>query len=189
MNKETNDFLWENLNEAHESFLHIIKELKENNIDVDFKELEIKELNCYEDIKKVLNQMGYYVSEANSLIEENGDIRDYEIKLYIKYASLFVVSFAFLKLFHIIFNTRDMDDMAKYAVGMFLGGTYVGLLNKDIHDNRSDTKEKRELINKLKTMKEDYKKVHDSAVYKINGIFSLNSALWDKLEKEKVKRK
>ncbi len=189
MNKETNDFLLENLDEAHESFIHILKEMKENNIDVDYHELETKERENYQSIVNEINQMGYYVSEATTLREENSDLFDYEYTLYIKYAILFGVSLAFIKLFHVIFDTSRLDDIVKYGVGMLFGGTYIGLLNKDIHDNRSCTKEKRDLINKLKTFKENYKISHDKAVCNIDGIFSLNGFLWDKIEEEKVKKK
>ena len=75
--------------------------------------------------------------------------------------------------------------MVKYAVGMFLGGTYMALLNKDINDNRSDTKEKRDIINKLKTMKEEYKKLHNQVVREIDNIFAINSVLWTKLDESK----
>ena len=188
MNRETNDHLWECLTEAHETFAHILRELKDNNVDVNYQELETTELECYKDIVNEINQMEYCLSEATTLKEDNIEIFNYEYSSYVKYITLYGVSFAFLKLFHIIFNTADLTDMAKYAIGMFLGSTYVGLLSKDIHDNRNDTKEKRDLINKLKTMKEDYKKSHDKVEAAINGIFDLNGTLWDKLDKEMVKR-
>ena len=72
---------------------------------------------------------------------------------------------------------------------MFLGSTYVGLLSKDIYDNRNDTKDKRELLNRLKTMREEYKENHNRVVCEIDGIFALNDILWAKLDLERNKSK
>ena len=112
-----------------------------------------------------------------------------ETSIYIKYISLYIATILFLRLYHEIFDTSELNDMIKYMVGLFLGSTYIGLLNKDIHDSRSDTKEKRDAINELKTMKEEYQKMHDEAVREIDYIFAVNSNLWDELDKEMVKTK
>ena len=189
MNKETNDFLLENLDEAHQSFTSLIKEMKENNIDEDYYELEKEERDSYNVASNAIKQMTYYVNEANTIREENDELYQNERLLFIKYSTLYGVSLAFIKLFHIIFNTDNMSDMTKYSIGMILGSVYVALLCKDISDNRSDTKEKRDALNKIKTMKEEYKKTHDDAVLKIDSIFSTNTKLWKKFDSIKVKSK
>ena len=133
--------------------------------------------------------MIYYVSEAKSLKEENKEMYEVEHGMYIKCISLYIVTLLFLRLYNEIFDTSELNDMIKYMVGLFLGSTYIGLLNKDIHDNRNGTKERRDLINRLKTMKEDYKKMHDEAVNEIDYIFAVNTNLWKELDKERVKVK
>ena len=189
MNEETNDFLKENLEEAHTIFHSIIREMKENNIVFSYGTLEAMESNSYQEVNEKLNTMGYYVLKSKDILEKNSEMYNTEYSLYIKYFALYVVSLLFIKLYHKIFNTSELNDMVKYIVGLFLGSTYIGLLNKDIQDNRSDTKEKRDAINDLKTMKEDYKKIHDEIVHEIDSIFAINSGLWDMLDQGKVKKK
>ena len=189
MNEEVNDFLKINLEEAHSIFKGIISEMKDNNVDVDYYELETEEMNCYQNVTSIMNKMDYYIKLTNDLDEDKTEIVNAEYKLYLKYISLYIVSFVFIRVFYEIFDTSKLNEMVKYMVGMFLGSTYIALLNKDIHDNRNDTKEKRDLINKLKTLKEEYQKNHDQAVCEIDGIFALNDTLWDVLYREKIKNK
>ena len=189
MNEETNDFLKENLEEAHTTFQAIISEMKENQIDYPYSVLESMEMNSYHEISDIISKMRYYVLEAKGLREDNSELFDSEYSLYIKYISLYIVSLLFIRLYHEIFDTSKISDMLKYIIGMFLGSTYIGLLNKDINDNRSDTKDKRDLINKLKTMKEEYKDIHDKAVREIDAIFAINGGLWTMLDEEKTKNK
>lgn len=189
MNEETNDFLKENLEEAHSTFQAIISEMKENQIDYPYSVLESMEMNSYHEISDIISKMRYYVLEAKGLREDNSELFDSEYSLYIKYISLYIVSLLFIRLYHEIFDTSKISDMLKYIIGMFLGSTYIGLLNKDINDNRSDTKDKRDLINKLKTMKEEYKDIHDKAVREIDAIFAINGGLWTMLDEEKTKKK
>ena len=105
--------------------------------------------------------------------------------IYTKYIILCFASIVFVKLYHKIFNPGKFDEFVHYLVGLFLGGTFVGLLNKDLNDNMSDTKEKRDLVNRLKTLKEEYKELHDNAVIIIDIIFSMNDKLWDEIDKSK----
>lgn len=185
MNQETNDFLKEELQEAHNTFHGIIKEMKSNGILYEYRKLEEIEMNSFIEINELINKMGYYVLESKNLKEDNSEMFNNEHRLCIKYLVLYGISLVFIKLYHTIFNTDDLDDMVKYIVGIFLGSMYMGLLCKDLYDNRTDTKDKRDLINKLKTMKEEYKDSHDSVVREINYIFALNDNLWDELDKGK----
>ena len=188
MNEEVNDFLKINLEEAHSIFKGIISEMKDNNVDVDYYELETEEMSCYQNVTNIMNKMDYYIAKVRDLEEDKNEILDVEYKLYLKYFSLYVVSLVFIKVFCEIVDTSKLNELVKYFVGMFLGSTYMGLLYKDINDNRTDTKDKRDLINKLKTIREEYKKNHDRVVCEIDGIFALNDTLWDKLDYEKVKK-
>ena len=189
MNEETNEFLKANLEEAHYTFKNILGEMKDNNISIDYDELETKELDYYRDILNIIDKMHYNVSLANDLKEGQIKIMNNEYKLYLKYFSLYIVSFVYIGVFHEIYDISKLNDIVKYLVGMFLGSTYMFLLNKDIKDNRTDTKEKRELINRLKTIKEEYKSNHDHVVFAIDEIFSVNDTLWDFLDREKIKSK
>ena len=189
MNEETNDFLKYNLNEAHNIFKSIISEMKENNISYDYSETEQEEMKSYREINSIMNKMDYYVNKANDLKDINNEILDEEYKIYFKYISLYIVSLVFIRLLSEIYDTSKISEIVKYIIGMFLGSSYMALLHKDINDNRSDSKEKRDIINELKTMKEEYKKEHDKVVSEIDGIFMLNDTLWNKLDKEKILKK
>ena len=185
MNEETNEFLKYNLEEAHMTFKSIIREMKENGISIDYKELEIKEIECYQEINNMMDKMYYCVARATDLKQEQEEMLEIEYKLYLKYFSLYVVSLVLIRLLSEIYDTSKINEIIKYLIGMFLGSTYMILMNKDINDNRSDTRDKRKLINELKTLKEDYKEIHDKVVNEIDGIFMLNDTLWNKLDCEK----
>ena len=187
MNEETNEFLNYNLEDAHNIFKSIINEMKDNGIIVDYNELESDEMNCYLKVSEILLKMHYFVSKSKNLEESNLEIKEIEYKLYLKYISLYVVSLVFIRIFYEIYDTSKLNEMIKYIVGMFLGSSYMFLLNRDIKDNRYNSKEKRELINELKTLKEEYKENHDLAVCEIDGMVKLNDILWDRLDSEKEK--
>ncbi len=189
MNEETNDFLKFNLEEAHATFKTILSEMKDNNIDFDYNEIEMIEMNSYSLVSKMMKEMYYYVINSNIIRENNKEIFHDEYRFYLKYFTLYLVSLVFIRLFYEIFDTSKLNEMIKYVVGMGLGSTYIGLLSKDISDNRSSTKERRDIINELKTMKEEYKKNHDKVVFEINSIFALNDYLWSQLDKGKTKNK
>ena len=189
MNEEVNNFLKANLEEAHDTFKAIISEMKDENISIDYSEVEKNEQDYYLEVAEIMNKLNYYVLEAKALKEDQDAILEEEYKLYLKYFALYVVSLAFIRIFYEIVDTSKLNEMVKYAVGMFLGSTYMGLLNKDLRDNRSDTKDKRDLINRLKTMKEEYKATHDEVVLKIDCMFDLNTRLWGVLDRERTKNK
>ena len=86
-------------------------------------------------------------------------------------------------------DTSKLNEMLKYGAGLFLGSYNMWLLNKDIQDIRDGDKETRDFLNKLKTIKEEYKKTKAELVFKINCMFDLNSRLWIILDNEKNKNK
>lgn len=189
MNIETNEFLDYNLEDAHAIFLSIIDEMQEKNIDANYTELVNEEAKCYYNVRDMLNKMSYYISTSNRLVMENKKLFDFEYACALKYFSLYVLAVFLIWGYHKIFDTGKMEDIVKYIIGLFLGGTFMGLFSSDIYNNRNCDKETRDLFNELKTMKEEYKKYHDKAVCEINGIFKLNDTLIRKMEQEKVKSK
>lgn len=189
MNTETNDFLKYNLEDAHAIFLSIIDEMKENNIYENYVELINEEARNYEEVNEVLNKMYYYVSTSKILIEENKELFDYEYSCALKYFSLYILAIFLIWGYHKIFDTSEMEDIIKYIVGLFLGGTFMGLFCSDLYNNRNCDKETRDLFNNLKTMKEEYKEFHDNVESSINRMFRRNDTLVRKMEREKVKSK
>lgn len=189
MNKETNEHLEECLEEAHSTFKNIIEEMKEKNIDYDYYEEAIEEEAIFRDVSNKMEKLRNYVAEVECLHDNHIEMISDETILCVKYLSLYAVSLLFIKVFHTIFDTRDLNEMVKYGVGMFLGSTYMGLLGKDIYDNRNGTKERRDLINKLKTIREEYKTIHDDVVFNIDKIFKKNDNLWTVLDRENEKSK
>ena len=185
MNDETNEFLKYNLEEAHMIFKSIIKEMKDNGISTDYRELEVKEMQCYQEISSLMEKMYYCVIRAAELKENQKQMLDEEYKVYLKYMSLYIVSIALIRLLSEIYDTSKINEIVKYLIGMFLGSTYMVLMNKDVNEIRSNSKDRRDLINELKTLKEEYKKNHDIVVREIDGIFMLNDTLWNKLDREK----
>ena len=189
MNEETNEFLKENLIEAHFYFKYLINEMKNNNIPFEYEIIESMEQNSFNEINNRINKMAYFVLVSENLKEDNKELFHRQYSLYLKYISLYIVSMVFIRLYYEIFDMSKLNEMLKYMVGMFLGSTYIGLLNKDLYDNQNDTKEKRDTINRLKTMREEYKKNHDEVVHEIDNIFSINSSLWNILDDKKIMKK
>jgi len=189
MNEETNEFLKENLIEAHFYFKYLINEMKNNNIPFEYEIIESMEQNSFNEINNRINKMAYFVLVSENLKEDNKELFHRQYSLYLKYISLYIVSMVLIRLYYEIFDMSKLNEMLKYMVGMFLGSTYIGLLNKDLYDNQNDTKEKRDTINRLKTMREEYKKNHDEVVHEIDNIFSINSSLWNILDDKKIMKK
>lgn len=185
MNQETNDFLVYNLNDAHNIFNNIIEEMKQANIPFEYEFIKQKEMNSFQIVRDILLKMNGEIYEYNNLIDDNKEFFEEKYNIYLKYISLYIVSIIFVKVYHEIFSTEKFNEFWHYLVGLFLGSTYVGLLNKDINDYQSNTKEKRDLINRIKTLKEEYKDNHDKAVNEIDYIFALNDNLWEELDKGK----
>lgn len=183
MNQETNDFLTYNLNEAHDIFNSIIDEMQEANIPFHYNTIKEMEMNSYEIVNNLIIKMNSEVYEYNCLIEDNEDMFNEKYSIYLKYIALYVISIIFIKVYHDIFSTEKFNEFWHYLVGLFLGSTYIGLLNKDVNDNMNCTKERRDLINRLKTLKEEYKENHDKAVNEIDYIYALNDNLWNEFDK------
>lgn len=186
MNQETNDFLTYNLNDAHNIFNGIIKEMEEANIPYHYNTIKEAEINSFEIVKDIIVKMNNEVYEYNNLIDDNKDLFDEKAGIYIKYISLYIVSILFIKMYHKLFSLEKFNELWHYLVGLFLGSTFIGLLNKDLNEVNNGTKDRRDLINRLKTLKEEYKQNHDKAVNEINYLFALNDNLWEELDKQIV---
>jgi hypothetical protein len=189
MNEEVNSFLKWNLEEAYSDFNGIIAEMKEKNIPIDYDEVIADEKDYYSEVSRIMSQLDYYLSEANDLRDITDEIRVTKFKIGINYAFLYVASLFCIRLFNEIFDTSNLDDMIKYIAGMFLGSTYIKLMKDEIEDYKSDTKEKRDAINKIRTLKEEYKETHDKLVLKIDSMYDLNTKLWNVYEREIVKNR
>ena len=188
MNKDTNNHLEDCLEEAHYTFRNIIEEMKEKNIDYDYKKEETEEYALFRDVTNKMELLKQYVARSDDIHGDHLEMISDECILYVKYLSLYAASLLFFKVFYTIFDTKDLSEIAKYGVGLFLGSTFMGLLGKDIYDNRNGTKDRRKLIDQLKSLKEDYKSIHDDVVKNIDKIFEKNDDLWEVLDKkEKTK--
>ena len=185
MNYETNEFLEENLMDAHNIFNMIINEMQDNNIKYEYEFLKNKENESFHIVCEFLNKMNYLVYEYDDLVKKNEEVFNNEYRIYLKYISLYIVSIVFIRLFYQVFDTSKLNEMLKYIIGIFLGSTYIGLMNKDLNENRNNSKERRDLINRLKTLKEEYSISHNKAVNEIDYMFALNSNLWNELDNSK----
>ena len=185
MNQETNDFLRENLVDAHTIFENIIGQMQEANIPYDYEFLIQKEKNSYDIVTTLLHKMNNSVYEYHDLEEKNVDLINANHDIYFKYFMLYAISIIFIKIYHEIFNTGKFNEFWHYLLGLFFGSTFVGLINRDLNEQKYGTKEKRDLINRFRDLKEEYKKNHDDAVNEIDYIFALNDNLWSELDNGK----
>ncbi len=185
MNQETNDFLRENLTDAHTIFNSILKEMQEVGIPYEYEAIKQSEQIDYNTINELLIKMNKAIYEYDNLMSDNEEFFDGRIEYYVKYISLYILSLLLVNGFNKLFNTEDLDKLWYFVIGLFFGSTFIGLLNKDLHEYQSDNLEKRNLINRLKTLKEEYKENHDKAVIMIDYIFALNDRLWNELDNGK----
>ena len=189
MNEEVNKYLKSELKDAYSTFFGIINEMRDHNIQIDYDGAIADQKDYYQEVRGIMSKLDYYLEEANKLKEDDDILKEMEYKLYFKYATLYVVVLVFIRLFNEIFDTSKLNEMLKYGAGLFLGSYNMWLLNKDIQDIRDGDKETRDFLNKLKTIKEEYKKTKAELVFKINCMFDLNSRLWIILDNEKNKNK
>ena len=71
------------------------------------------ESNSYEEVSKKIKQMVFYVTRSATIKEKNKEMLEEETSIYIKYISLYIATILFLRLYHEIFDTSELNDMIK----------------------------------------------------------------------------
>ena len=188
MEQEKNDLLLNDLFEAHGGFDNLINEMKDAGIEFPYDDTITMEEASYSNAFNAISRMNDYVSEYTFLTEENTEFFDHEAGIIIKGILLYGVTIIALKLFSKTLSAQKINEIWYLLVGALLGSVNTGIIFNNINNYRYGTKDSRDLLNRLATLKEDYKKDYDIAYNEIDCMFSLNRNLWKELDKNKAKQ-
>ena len=188
MEQEKNDLLLNDLFEAHGGFDNLINEMKDAGIEFPYDDTITMEEASYSNAFNAISRMNDYVSEYTFLTEENTEFFDHEASIIIKGILLYGVTIIALKLFSKTLSAQKINEIWYLLVGAILGSVNTGIIFNNINNYRYGTKESRDLLNRLATLKENYKKDYDLAFNEVDSMFSLNRNLWKELDNHKAKQ-
>lgn len=188
MEQEKNDLLLNDLFEAHGGFDNLINEMKDAGIEFPYDDTITMEEASYSNAFNAISRMNDYVSEYTFLTEENTEFFDHEASIIIKGILLYGVTIIALKLFSKTLSAQKINEIWYLLVGALLGSVNTGIIFNNINNYRYGTKESRDLLNRLATLKENYKKDYDLAFNEVDSMFSLNRNLWKELDNYKAKQ-
>lgn len=189
MEQEKNDILLDDLFEARGAFDNLINEMRDLGIVYPYEDTISEEEKSYANAFNAISRMNGYTEEYNYLMDENVDFFEEEIRIYVKYAILYGASIILLKLFSKTLSAREISEIWYGLVGLLLGSVNMGVINKNVNDHRYGTKESRDLMNRLSTLKERYKEDYSLAYKEVQSLFDTNNKLWKELDKGKVLKK
>ena len=127
------------------------------------------------------------MEEYNLLMESNADFFEQEISIYAKYAILYVASIIIIKIFAKTLSAKEISEIWFSIIGLVLGSVNMGIIHKNVNNHLYGTKESRELMDKLSTLKENYKEDYAMAYKAIEQISKELNKLWKDLDKSKEK--
>ena len=188
MEQEKNDLLLNDLFEAKGGFDNLINEMKDAWIVFPYEDTITMEEASYTNAFNAISRMNDYVSEYTFLTEENTEFFDHEAGIILKGVLLYGVTIIALKLFSKTLSAVKINEIWYLLIGALLGSVNTGIIFNNINNYRNGSKESRDLLNRLTTLKEDYKKDYDIAYNEIDCMFSLNRNLWKELDKNKAKQ-
>ena len=187
MEQERNDLLLNDLFEAHGGFDNLINEMKDLGISFPYEDTIRIEEASYTNAYNAISRMNEYTTEYNYLYEENGEYFDHEAGIILKGVLLYGVTIIALKLFSKVLSAQKINEMVYLIVGMLLGSINTGMIFNNLNNFRNGTKESRDLLNRLATLRENYKEDYNTAMNEIDCLFSLNRNLWKELDSYKAK--
>ena len=188
MEQEKNDLLLDDLFEAKGSFDNLINEMKDLGIVFPYEDTIKIEEASYMNAFNALSRMNEYTTEYNYLYEENTEFFDHEAGIILKGVLLYGVTIIALKLFSKVLSAQKINEMVYLIVGMLLGSINTGIIFNNLNNFRNGTKESRELLNRLATLKESYKEDCSIAMNEIDCLYSLNRNLWKELDSHRAKQ-
>ena len=187
MDQEKNDMLRDDLLEAKASFDNLIMEMQEKNINFPYENVikmtEVSYANSY----NAITRMTEYTRDYEFLTEANEDFFEDEARIIIGGVLMYIITFFALRIFGKILSSKQINEIIYMLVGVLFGSINTGFIYSNINYHRNESKDSRELINRLKTLKEDYKKDYQTAYNEIESINSLNRNLWKELDEYKKK--
>jgi len=187
MDQEKNDMLRDDLIEAKASFDNIIMEMQERNIKFPYEDVIKMTETSYANSYNAITRMNEYTKDYEYLIECNEAFFSNEAKIIISGILMYVITFFALRLFGKILSGKQINEIIYMLLGVLLGSINMGFIYGNLNDLRSGSKDSRELINRLKTLKEDYKKDYHTAYNEIESINALNRNLWKEIDEYKEK--
>ena len=181
-----NNYLMDELLEAHVDFGNIIDAMKDNNIIYPYAKVISIEESSYTISFNAISRMIKAYEEYNVLKKSNYDFFDEEAKICIKYIMLYLISIIMIKVFSKTLSSEKINEMWFALVGLVLGSTNASLIYKNLNNYRYGNKENRKLMDDMKTLKEDYDRNFDIARREISYLCSLNRNLEKELTSSKV---
>ena len=192
MEQEKNDRLQNDLFEVKATFDGLIQEMKDKNINFPYDDTISLAETSYANAFNAISRMNEYTSEYNFLYEENIEFFDYEAGIILKGVLLYGVTIIALKLFSKVLSAKQINEIWYLLVGALLGSVNTGIIFNNINNHRYGSKDSRDLMNRLDTLKENYKNDYHTATNEIDCLFSLNRnlirELEEKIEKQFVKK-
>ena len=187
MEQEKNDLLQNDLFEVNGSIDILIQEMQNLGIEYPYDELVNNKEISYAKAYNAISRMNNYLQEYNYLKEENTEFFEEEISIYIKHTILYALSIILIKVFSKTLSAKEISEIWYGLVGLLLGSVNMGIINSSINDHRNGTKDSRDLINRLKTLKENYKEDYQLAYKEIQSLFATNRILWKEIDKKSEK--
>ena len=187
MEQEKNDLLLDDLFESKASFDNLIMEMQDLGINYPYDDTILLAEGSYSNAFNAISRMNGYTEENNFLYEENIDFFEHEIGIVIRGIVLYGISIIAFKLFSKVLSSKQINEMVYLLVGALFGSINMGIIFNNVNQHRNGTKESRDLLNRLNTLKEDYKKDKELATNEIDSLSSLNRNLMREIEKFKEK--
>ena len=187
MDQEKNDMLRDDLVEAKASFDILIMELQERNISFPYEDVIKMTETSYAISYNAITRMNEYTRDYVFLTEENEGFFEDEARIIIGGVLMYVITFIALRIFGKILSGKQINEMIYMLTGVLFGSINMGFIYSNVNNHRNESKDSRELINRLKSLKEDYKRDYHIAYNEIENINSLNRNLWKELDEYKKK--
>ncbi|MBP5683972.1 MAG: hypothetical protein J6X02_01795 [Bacilli bacterium] len=183
MDQEKNDMLRSDLMEAKCMFDNLIFEMQEKSISFPYEEVikmtEISYANAY----NAITRMNDYTKDYEFLNEANEDFYEDEARLIFSGIIMYLISLVVMRIFGKILSGKQINEIYYLLAGFLLGSVNTGIIFNNINEHRYGNKDSREFINRIKTLKDDYKKDYHIAYNEIESINSLNRNLHRELER------
>ena len=181
MNEKINNTLLDHLIDVHGDFEKIIGQMQDRNIEYPYDKVIELENKSYCISYNAISRMNNSLQEYNLEIKSNKEFFIGEKKIYLKYIMLYLVSIIMIKVFAKTLSSVKIDEIWYSLVGLVLGTANVSLINKNINEYRYGSKDRRELLNVVKSLEEDYNRDYEIAHNEIACMYSLNRNLLQEL--------
>lgn len=189
MEEKDNELLLEDLFELKGCFDNTIKEMMEKGIEYSYDEIITNYEANYAQAFNAISRLKGYTEEYHLLMDSNQEFFEQELGIYAKYAILYAVSIIIIKIFSKTLSAQQINEIWYAIIGLILGSVNMGIIHKNVNNHLYGTKESRELMDRISTLKERYKEDYSLAYKTIVEMDKVNHNLWKVLDGIKVKEK